>query len=83
MNNNAFSQPHSERYRIIIKGAMDEEFLRDYCAPGFTLTYSTGRTTLSNIRTDQAGMVGLIRRLHNLGVTVLIVELQSDMEDTQ
>lgn len=83
MNNNAFTQPHSDRYRITIKGVMDEEFIRDYCAPGFTLTYRGGKTTLSNISTDQAGIVGLIRQLHNLGVTVLAVELQSEMEGTE
>ncbi len=62
---------------------MEEEFLKDYCPSGFTLIYKNGRTTLANLQTDQAGMLGLIRQFHNLGVTVLLVELQSEMEKNQ
>ncbi len=83
MNNHAFSQPQSDRYSITIKGVMDEEFIRDYCSPGYTMTYDRGKTTLKNLHLDQAGMVGLVRQLHNLGVTVLMVELQSDTEETK
>ncbi|GIV65264.1 MAG: hypothetical protein KatS3mg046_524 [Bellilinea sp.] len=83
MKNSALPQPQSESYRITVKGVMEEEFLHDYCPPGFTLSYTNGRTTLVNLQTDQAGMLGLIRQLHNLGVTVLLVELQSEIEETQ
>lgn len=83
MNEHVLPQPQSDRYRIIIKGVMDEDFLQNYCSPGFILSHQHGRTTLSHLKTDQAGMLGLIRQLHNLGVTVLLVELQNEMEQME
>lgn len=83
MNKYVLPQPQPDHYRIIIKGVMDEDFLQNYCSPGFILSHQHGRTTLSNLQTDQTGMLGLIRQLHNLGVTVLLVELQNEMEQIE
>lgn len=59
------------RYRLRIAGQLDEEFVAAYC-PAHTERRSDGDTTLlDNIATDQSGIVGLIRTLHNLGCTIL------------
>jgi hypothetical protein len=36
--------------------------------------------TVLNVHTDQAGMVGLVRRLHGLGMTILQLQIVSDGE---
>jgi hypothetical protein len=55
----------------------DADFLRSYCPAGFTLTMQEDAATLTNLRTDQAGLLGLIRCLHNLGCTVLSISVES------
>ncbi|MBP7961038.1 MAG: hypothetical protein KBG20_00475 [Caldilineaceae bacterium] len=60
-------------YQIRFSGQMDEEFVAAFC-PAQTLLTDEGDTTLlANIRTDQSGIIGLIRTLHNLGCTILAV----------
>jgi hypothetical protein len=68
---------HLSRYTIIVEGAVDEA-IADWCGP---LTITTSRTPdgslvtcLADIVADQAGLVGIIRRLHGLGVVLLCVE---------
>lgn len=61
-------------YRITIKGQVDEEFLAAYCPPETVLTGEGDATLLSNIRTDQSGILGLVRHLYNLGCTILALE---------
>jgi hypothetical protein len=34
--------------------------------------------TVLNLHTDQAGIVGLVRRLHGLGTTILQLKIVSD-----
>ena len=60
-------------YQIRLNGQMDEDFVAAFC-PAETLLTDEGDTTrLANIRTDQSGIIGLIRSLHNLGCTILSV----------
>ena len=60
-------------YQIRLSGLMDEDFVHAFCPAG-TLRTDEGETTLlANIRTDQSGIIGLIRSLHNLGCTILAV----------
>lgn len=35
---------------------MDEDFLQNYCSPGFTLSHQHGRTTLSNLQIEMEQM---------------------------
>ena len=65
------------RYTITVEGPIDPS-LADWCGP---LTITTAQrpdevtvTTLSGITTDQAGLVGIIRHLHGLGIVLLTVE---------
>jgi hypothetical protein len=64
-------------YVIKIQGHIDES-LADWFGP-LNITSVTGEgdrltTTLSGIVTDQAGLLGLIRHLHGLGIVLLSVE---------
>ncbi len=65
------------RYTITVEGTIDPS-LADWCGP---LTITTEQdpqgmtiTALSGITADQAGVVGLIRHLHGLGIVLLTVE---------
>ncbi|MFN8473359.1 MAG: hypothetical protein U0822_14310 [Anaerolineae bacterium] len=63
-------------YSVRVQGPVDPELL-DECAPvaiGRVEADAEQTTTLSGIVTDQAGLVGLIRRLHGLGLTLVAIE---------
>lgn len=64
-------------YTIKLKGRIEEN-LADWIGPIHVVTNTTeggsAITTLSGIVTDQAGLVGLTRRLHWLGIVLLSVE---------
>lgn len=65
------------RYTITVEGTVDPS-LADWCGPlTITTTQAPGGgaiTTMSGITTDQAGLVGIIRHLHGLGIVLLTVE---------
>jgi hypothetical protein len=65
------------RYTITVEGTVDPS-LADWCGP---LTITKGQapggvaiSTMSGIIADQAGLVGIIRHLHGLGIVLLTVE---------
>ncbi len=65
------------RYTVTVEGTVDAN-LADWCGP---LTITTAQrpdegtvTTLSGIIADQAGLVGIIRHLHGLGIVLLTVQ---------
>jgi hypothetical protein len=65
------------RYTITVEGTVDS-ILADWCGP-LTITTTQGSdgitvTALSGIVVDQAGVVGIIRHLHGLGIVLLTVE---------
>lgn len=64
--------PASRRdYQLTLIGDMDEDFITSYCPQGTTQHSENGLTHLEDIHTDQSGMIGLLRHLHNLGYTIL------------
>ncbi len=65
---------YNHPYRIKVRGAIDEEFMRTYCPPGFVLHQEGTDTILANLGIDQSGLLGLIRQFHNLGLTILSIE---------
>ncbi|WP_129676452.1 hypothetical protein [Candidatus Chloroploca sp. Khr17] len=60
----------TQLYTLRFSGSPEATFLADYCPVGTTLTIEQHTFTLANLRTDQAGLIGLIRSLHNLGCTL-------------
>lgn len=65
------------RYTILIEGSADPSLV-DWCGP-ITIKTEQARdgaiiTRLSGIAVDQAGIVGIIRHLHGLGVVLLCMK---------
>lgn len=64
------------RYRIEIKGRVDAEWLQRFDS-SVEISVDEDRQseaiTVINVLTDQAGIVGLVRRLHGLGVVFVSV----------
>lgn len=58
-------------YQIRFSGKVDDDFVTSFCPPGIIIERNVDITLLTNIRTDQSGIIGLIRHLHNLGCTIL------------
>lgn len=73
----AISDNHS--YTLTFSGTLDDDFLVSYCPEGTTLTTANGIATLDQIHTDQSGIIGLIRHLHNLGCVILKVSTVKDL----
>lgn len=63
-------------YRIEIRGRVDVEWLQSFggspveIAGGVDEARQLGEVTLLDVYTDQSGIVGLVRRLHGLGITI-------------
>ncbi len=68
-------------YRIEVKGQVDVEWLQSFDSSAEISAEETGRmedVTVLNVHTDQSGIVGLARRLHGLGMTILRLQVVSD-----
>ena len=66
------------RYEIKISRQLDESWLNwfgEAQAQIETLADDNEITTISNVVMDQAGLVGLIRRLHGHGIVLLSVQI--------
>ena len=67
------------KYEIQIHGQLDEAWLGwfgEAQAKVETLADDNEITTISNVVMDQAGLVGLIRRLHGHGIVIVSVRLE-------
>jgi hypothetical protein len=59
-------------YRLTVKGELSDELEPAFHAfRGMTLTRAGGNTTLTGIVRDQAELQGLLRRVSDLGLTLL------------
>lgn len=68
-------------YRIEVQGQVNAGWLQNFDnSPEINLdeTAQTEGLTVLNVFTDQSGMVGLMRRLHGLGMTILRFQIVSD-----
>lgn len=61
-------------YSLRISGTVDADFLVSYCPPGTTMVINEDTITLANLHSDQAGILGIIRHLHNFGCVVLALD---------
>jgi hypothetical protein len=64
------------RYEITISGQPDASWLGwfgDAQAHVEMMADTSSMTTFSNVIMDQAGLVGLIRRLHGVGIVLLSI----------
>jgi hypothetical protein len=58
-------------YHIQIAGEVAESDLTAFCPLGTTVEPGDNASSVLTVRTDQSGLVGLIRHLHGLGFTLL------------
>ncbi len=61
-------------YRIELRGRFDLEWLQSFDLPAEITIDEAGQmenTTVLEVCADQSGIIGLVRRLHGLGMTIL------------
>ena len=68
-------------YRIELQGRVDVDWLQSFDGSAEIIVAETRQMediTVINMHTDQSGIVGLVRRLHGLGMTILQLQIVSD-----
>jgi hypothetical protein len=68
-------------YRIEVQGRVDVDWLQSFdSSPEISVdeTRQMEDITVLNVHTDQSGIVGLVRRLHGLRITILQVQIVLD-----
>ncbi len=68
-------------YRIEVQGRVDVEWLQCFDSSAEINVCETRQTeemTAFDVHTDQSGIVGLVRRLHGLGMTILQLRIISN-----
>jgi len=71
-------------YRIEVRGVIDVEWLQSFDSSTAILKDDRSApkdVTIIHAQTDQSGVVGLIRRIHGLGLTILKMELITRKEE--
>ncbi len=71
-------------YRIEVRGRVDVEWLQSFDSSVEILldeAREMEETTVLSVHTDQSGIVGLVRRLHGLGMTIQQLEIVTRKED--
>jgi hypothetical protein len=65
-------------YRIEVRGRVDVDWLQSFDASAEVIVDETRQmedVTVLNVHADQSGIVGLVRRLHGLGMTILQLQI--------
>jgi hypothetical protein len=65
-------------YRIEVRGRVDVDWLQSFDSSveiSVDETRQMEEITVLNVHTDQSGIVGLVRRLHGLGMTIQQVQI--------
>ena len=68
-------------YRIEVRGRVDVDWLQSFDGTAEICVDETSQMegiTVLDVYTDQSGIVGLVRRLHGLGMTILQVQIVLD-----
>jgi hypothetical protein len=60
-------------YRIKVRGKVQANDLNATSPLRLSVERVEQSTTLLNVRTDQSGLIGMIRHLHGLGLTLLSI----------
>ncbi len=67
-------------YRIEVRGRVDVSWLQSFDGSAEIYVDETRQMediTVLNVNTDQSGVIGLLRRLHGLGMTILQLQIVS------
>ena len=68
-------------YRIEVRGRVNVDWLQSFDSSveiSVDKTWQMEDITVLDLHTDQAGLVGLVRKLHGLGMTILQLQIISD-----
>ncbi len=76
MNNKKYG---SEHYRIKLKGRLDKQWTDWF--DGMTITYEEDTTILNGQIVDQAALYGLLIRIRDLNLPLLLVERIESSKD--
>jgi hypothetical protein len=71
-------------YRIEVRGLVDVEWLQSFDSSVEILLEEAREMeeiTVLSVHTDQSGIVGLVRRLHGLGMTIQHLEIVTRKEN--
>jgi hypothetical protein len=81
-----YAQPlfdSATHYRIEVQGRVDVEWLQRFDSSAEIIVDATRQMediTVLDMHTDQSGIVGLVRRLHGLGMTILQLQIITQKE---
>lgn len=65
-------------YQIEIKGLVDEKELNLKSPLHLKMVRTNAESTLLVLRTDQSGLIGLLRHLHTLGYILISIHIEKD-----
>jgi hypothetical protein len=68
-------------YQVELRGRVDMEWLQSFDSSAeiiFDSARQMEEITVIDVHTDQSGIVGLVRRLHGLGMTILQLQIILD-----
>jgi hypothetical protein len=68
-------------YRLVVEGELGDHLAS--ALDGMTLTHASGRTTLTGDVRDQAELQGVLRRISDLGLTLLEVTALDEEPEQQ
>lgn len=68
-------------YQLRVRGSLEAADIEAFCPTGLQ-TEPVGHDTLLTLQTDQAGLIGLIRKLHGLGLFLLTITCLSASDPT-
>jgi hypothetical protein len=83
MNNTQPIFDPTTHYRIEVQGRVDVEWLQSFDSSAEIIVDDTRQMediTVLNVHTDQSGIVGLVRRLHGLGMTIQQLQIITQKE---
>jgi len=82
MKTGARGEEHGANYAIRVAGHLGAEWTEWF--DGMTVTPTAdGDTVLSGVVADQAALHGLLRRVRDLGLTLMAVNLSDDKQGTE
>jgi hypothetical protein len=73
--------PDQHTYLVQLRGSMDIDELNALAPLQLTKVRADATATLVAASTDQAGLIGLMRYLHGLGLQLLSVKCESDHQE--
>jgi hypothetical protein len=77
MNEQPILEP-ATHYRIKVRGTVDAEWLQGFDSLAEITADDAEQaedTTAIHVHTDQSGIIGLLRNLHGLGMTILQLQI--------